>query len=141
MKHVLILLATLGIVVSALALREHYRTEGDAPCSINERWDCGIVNHSPYAVVQGTGIPVAVLGIAGYLLMGALAWRRAYGSVLAAALIGLAFSLYLARIEAHVLGVWCIYCVISLADISLITLLALATTLAAQFRKSSELAS
>jgi vitamin-K-epoxide reductase (warfarin-sensitive) len=141
MKHVLILLATLGIVVSALALREHYRTEGDAPCSINERWDCGIVNHSPYAVVQGTGIPVAALGIAGYLLMGALAWRRAYGSVLAAALIGLAFSLYLARIEAHVLGVWCIYCVISLADISLITLLALATTLAAQFRKSSELAS
>jgi vitamin-K-epoxide reductase (warfarin-sensitive) len=139
MKHVLILLATLGIVVSALALREHYRTEGDAPCSINERWDCGIVNHSPYAVVQGTGIPVAVLGIAGYLLLGALAWRRAYGSVLAAALIGLAFSLYLARIEAHVLGVWCIYCVISLADISLITLLALATTLASQFRKSSEL--
>jgi uncharacterized membrane protein len=139
MKPVLILLATLGIAVSALALREHYRTEGDSPCSINERWDCGIVNHSPYAVVQGTGIPVAVLGIAGYLLMGALAWRRAYGSVLAAALIGLAFSLYLARIEAHVLGVWCIYCVISLADISLITLLALATTLAGQFRKSSEL--
>ena len=139
MKHVLILLATLGIAVSALALREHYRTEGDSPCSINERWDCGIVNHSPYAVVQGTGIPVAVLGIAGYLLMGALSWRRAYGAVLAAALIGLAFSLYLARIEAHVLGVWCIYCVISLADISLITLLALATTLASQFRKSSEL--
>jgi vitamin-K-epoxide reductase (warfarin-sensitive) len=139
MKPVLILLATLGIAVSALALREHYRTEGDSPCSINERWDCGIVNHSPYAVVQGTGIPVAALGIAGYLLMGALSWRRAYGAVLAAALIGLAFSLYLARIEAHVLGVWCIYCVISLADISLITLLALATTLAGQFRKSSEL--
>jgi vitamin-K-epoxide reductase (warfarin-sensitive) len=138
MKHVLILLATLGIVVSALALREHYRTEGDAPCSINERWDCGIVNHSPYAVVQGTGIPVAVLGIAGYFLMGALAWRRSYPFLLAASVAGLAFSLYLARIEAHVLGVWCIYCVISLADISLITLLALATTLASQFRKSSE---
>jgi vitamin-K-epoxide reductase (warfarin-sensitive) len=139
MKHVLVLLTAVGIVVSALALREHYRTEGDAPCSINERWDCGIVNHSPYAVLAG--IPVAVLGIVGYLLMGALAWRRAYGSVLAAALVGLAFSLYLARIEAHVLGVWCIYCVISLGDISLITLLALATTLASQFRKSSELPS
>ena len=69
------------------------------------------------------GIPVAIFGIAGYLLMGALAWRRSYGSLLAAALVGLAFSLYLARIEAHVLGVWCIYCVISLGDISLITLL------------------
>jgi vitamin-K-epoxide reductase (warfarin-sensitive) len=138
MKYVLILLATLGIVVSALALREHYRTEGDAPCSINERWDCGIVNKSPYAVVQGTGIPVAVLGIAGYLLIGALAVRRAYPLLLAAALVGLAFSLYLARIEAHVLGVWCIYCVISLADISLVTLLALGTAAAPLFRKSSE---
>jgi len=137
MKYALILLAALGIVVSALALREHYRTEGDSPCSINERWDCGIVNHSPYAMLAG--IPVAVLGIAGYLLMAVLASRRAWRLLLAAALMGLAFSLYLARIEAHVLGVWCIYCVISLGDISLITLLALATTLAAQFRKSNQL--
>jgi vitamin-K-epoxide reductase (warfarin-sensitive) len=138
MKYALILLAALGIVVSALALREHYRTEGDSPCSINERWDCGIVNHSPYAMVQGTGIPVAVLGIAGYLLMAALAWRRAYRFVLAAALAGLAFSLYLAHIEAHILGVWCIYCVISLGTISLITLLSLATTVASFSRKSHE---
>ncbi len=135
MKYVLVAFAALGIVVSALALREHYRTEGDSPCSINERWDCGIVNHSPYAMLAG--IPVAALGIAGYLLIGALAWGRAYRIVLAAALAGLAFSLYLARIEAHVLGVWCIYCVISLADISLITLLALGSTLASLFHKSS----
>jgi vitamin-K-epoxide reductase (warfarin-sensitive) len=137
MRNVLVLLAALGIAASALALREHYRTEGDSPCSINERWDCGVVNHSPYAVLKGTGIPVAVLGIAGYLLMGALAWRRAWRWLLAAALAGLAFSLYLAHIEAHVLGVWCIYCAISLADISLITLLALGTTVASLFRKSS----
>jgi vitamin-K-epoxide reductase (warfarin-sensitive) len=138
MRYILLILAALGIVTSTLALREHYRTEGDAPCSINERWDCGIVNKSPYAVVRGTGIPVAVLGIAGYLFMGALSWRRAWRLLLATALAGLAFSLYLARIEAHVLGVWCIYCVISLADISLITLLALGTAAAPLFRKSPE---
>jgi vitamin-K-epoxide reductase (warfarin-sensitive) len=125
MRYVLIFLATLGIVVSALALREHYRTEGDSPCSINERWDCGIVNHSPYAMLGG--IPVAALGIFGYLLMGALSWRRAYRLLLAAALVGLGFSLYLAHVEAHILGVWCIYCVISLGDISVITVLARAT--------------
>jgi vitamin-K-epoxide reductase (warfarin-sensitive) len=123
MRYFLILLATVGIVFSALALREHYRTEGDAPCSINERWDCGIVNHSPYALLLG--IPVAALGMAGYLLMGALAFRRHYRLLLPAALVGLGFSLYLAHIEAHILGVWCIYCVISLGDISLITLLSL----------------
>src|SRR5271157_477288 len=116
MRYVLILLAILGIVVSALALREHYRTDS-SPCSINERWDCGVVNHSPYAMLAG--IPVAVLGIAGYLLMGALAWLRSYRLLLVPTFAGLAFSLHLANIEANVLGVWCIYCVISLGIISL----------------------
>lgn len=127
MRYVLILLATVGIAVSALALREHYRTEGDAPCSINERWDCGIVNKSPYAMLGP--VPVAALGIAGYLLMAALAWKRFYRPLLAVSLIALAFSLYLAHIESSILGVWCIYCVISLADISLMTLAALIATL------------
>jgi vitamin-K-epoxide reductase (warfarin-sensitive) len=139
MRYVLVVLAVAGIVVSALALREHYRTEGDSPCSINERWDCGIVNHSPYATLAG--VPVAALGIAGYLLMAALAWRRTYSLVLAVALAGLSYSLYLAHIEAHVLGVWCIYCVISLGTISLITLLALGTTIAERFCKPSTVSS
>jgi uncharacterized membrane protein len=132
MKYLLILLAVLGAVVSALALREHYRTEGDSPCSINERWDCGIVNHSPYAMLAG--IPVAALGIAGYFLMAALAWRRAYRLLLAVALVGLVFSLYLAHVEKDILGVWCIYCVISLGIISLIALLALIATLVSSRR-------
>jgi uncharacterized membrane protein len=76
------------------------------------------------------GIPVAALGIVGYLVMGSFAWRRAYRWLLVAALAGLAFSLYLAHIEKDILGVWCIYCVISLGDVSLITLLSLGTTLA-----------
>jgi len=126
MKYLLAILALSGIVVSALALREHYRTD-TSPCSINERWDCGIVNHSPYAMLGG--IPVAVIGMAGYFLLGVLALRRAYRWLLAAALSGLAFSLYLAHIEAHVLGVWCIYCVASLGVISAIALLALSATI------------
>ena len=46
MRYVIAVLAIAGIVVSALALQVHYSTE-TAPCSINEKWDCGIVNHSP----------------------------------------------------------------------------------------------
>ena len=126
MRWVLVLLAVVGIAASSLALREHYRTD-ESPCSINERWDCGIVNHSPYAMIAG--IPVAVIGIAGYLLLGILAIRRTYWLTLAGALAGLGFSLYLAHIEAHVLGVWCIYCVISLGVISLLSLLTLAVVL------------
>src|SRR5208283_697227 len=122
MRWVLILLAVAGIVASSLALREHYRTDA-SPCSINERWDCGIVNHSPHAMLFG--VPVAVIGIAGYLLLGALAFRKAYRVMLVAALGGLGFALYLAHIESAVLGVWCIYCVISLGVISLVSLLVL----------------
>jgi uncharacterized membrane protein len=120
MKWVLIILAVIGVVIASFALREHYRTE-TSPCSINDRWDCGIVNHSPYAVLAG--VPVAIIGIAGYLVLGALAFRSSYRAMLVLALIGLGFSLYLTRIEAHILGVYCIYCVISLGIISLMTLL------------------
>ena len=63
MRYILVILALVGITASSLALREHYRSEGDSPCSINDRWDCGIVNHSPYAVIGG--VPVAVIGIDG----------------------------------------------------------------------------
>jgi vitamin-K-epoxide reductase (warfarin-sensitive) len=120
MRFVLALLAVCGIAVSGLALREHYRTD-TSPCSINEKWDCGIVNHSPYAVVWG--VPVATIGIVGYLLLGALALKRWYGILLPVSLAALAFSLYLAHIEAHLLGVWCIYCVASLGVISAFSLL------------------
>jgi vitamin-K-epoxide reductase (warfarin-sensitive) len=115
----IILLALTGVVVASLALREHYRV-GTSPCSINDKWDCGTVNHSPFAVMGK--IPVAVIGIAGYVVLGVLAGIRARKLLLVAAILGLAFSLYLTRIEASVLEVWCIYCVASLAAITLITL-------------------
>jgi len=131
MRWALIVLAVAGIVASSLALREHYRTDA-SPCSINERWDCGIVNHSPYAMLAG--VPVAVIGILGYFLMAVLAARRAHAVVLAMAVVGLGFSLYLAHIEKDILGVWCIYCVISLGIISLMTLTSLVAALAS-FRR------
>ena len=126
MRFVLALLAVIGIAASVLALREHYRTD-TSPCSINEKWDCGIVNHSPYAVFWG--VPVATIGIAGYLLLGILALKRRYAILLPVALAGLAFSLSLAHIAAHLLGVWCIYCVASLGVISVFSLLVLGTVL------------
>lgn len=126
MRLVLTFLALLGIAASALALREHYRTD-TSPCSINEKWDCGIVNHSPYAVLWG--VPVAAIGIAGYLLLGILAFRRWYLASLFLSLGALAFSLYLAHIEKDLLGVWCIYCVASLGVISAFSLLVLGTVL------------
>jgi len=127
MRWVLVVLCVLGIVAASLALREHYR-EDASPCSINDHWDCGIVNHSPFAVFHG--IPVAVIGIVGYVLLAGLALAKCYRLMLVAALGGLAYSLYLAHIEKDVLGVWCIYCVISLGLISLVTLFSAGTVIA-----------
>jgi vitamin-K-epoxide reductase (warfarin-sensitive) len=133
MRYVLIILALLGIAASSLALREHYRPYGESVCDINDHWDCGIVNHSPYAMLHG--VPVADIGIAGYLLLGILAMKRMYKVMLVLAVPALAFALYLAHIEKDVLGVWCLYCAISLGTISLMTLLLAATVITGFVRK------
>jgi vitamin-K-epoxide reductase (warfarin-sensitive) len=134
MRFFLAFIALFGFVAASLALREHYRTDL-SPCSINEHWDCGIVNHSPFAVLAG--IPVAVVGMAGYLLMGTLAMKRAYRLLLATAVIGLAFSLYLAHVERDILGVWCIYCVASLGAVSLLTLFTFGTVVISRSKGSA----
>ena len=122
MRWLIAILAFAGMVAASLALREHYRTEA-SPCSINEKWDCGTVNKSRFAVIGG--VPVADIGIAGYLLLAGLAIGKRWRLLAATAVPALAFSLYLAHIEKDILEVWCIYCVISLGIISLITLLSL----------------
>src|SRR5664280_79988 len=109
-------------VISILALRVHYSTETE-PCSINEKWDCGVVNHSSFAEIAH--VPVAAVGIASYLALAGLALMRRRLLVTLAALVGLGFALYLTHIEKDVLMVWCLYCVISQGIIALTTVLAL----------------
>ena len=123
MRYVIVLLAVLGIVVSSLALKVHYDDAGKEPCSINEKWDCGVVNHSPYAVIYG--VPVAAIGIVGYVLIAALGLARQRALLLVSTLVGLAFALYLTNIEAHVLEVYCLYCVISQGIIAVLALLSM----------------
>lgn len=121
MRYLIALLALAGVVVSVLALRVHYSTE-TAPCAINDKWDCGIVNHSRFAEIDH--IPVAAVGIAGYLALAGLALARRRILVAIAAIIGLGFALYLTHIEKDVLMVWCLYCVISQCIIAVETILA-----------------
>lgn len=121
MRHLIAALALAGVIVSVLAFRIHYSNDVQ-PCDINARWDCGIVNHSRYSTVGH--VPVAAIGIAGYLALGVLAYTRRRSLTLLASFIGLAYALYLTNIEAHKLEVWCLYCVTSQIIIALITLLA-----------------
>ena len=121
MRFIIFLLAVAGIVVSSLAWQIHYSNKLE-PCDINARWDCGIVNHSRYSMVGV--VPVAAVGVAGYLLIGLLALARKRAWTLLFSLIGLGFALYLSHIEASILEVWCLYCVISQWIIAAITVLA-----------------
>lgn len=121
LRILVVLLAGLGAVVSALAFQVHYSNKLE-PCDINAHWDCGIVNHSRYSSIYG--VPVAAVGIAGYLLIGILALLRKRDWTLAAAVAGLCYALYLSHVEDAILQVWCLYCVISQCIIALIVVFA-----------------
>jgi uncharacterized membrane protein len=118
----IIILALAGVVVSTVVLKEHYSNETSV-CDINAKWDCGIVNHTPYSLFHG--IPVAMIGIVGYALIGVLAGRFPVVTALAA-LGGLGFALRLTYFEWKVIGVWCIYCVSSQVIIACVFLLSTA---------------
>lgn len=129
----IVVLALAGVVVSTLALREHYNTE-PSPCKINDKWDCGAVNHSQYAVLYG--VPVAAIGIFGYALLAALAGRLPRLTALLS-LGALGFALRLTYIEARVLLLWCIYCVTSQAIIAVLALLAVTAAVLQHRRRKS----
>jgi vitamin-K-epoxide reductase (warfarin-sensitive) len=122
MRYLVCVLALAGALVAGLALHVHYSNDSE-PCNINARWDCGIVNHSEFAEIYH--MPVAAIGIAGYILIAVLALFNRRGWVLLATFIGLLYSLRLTWIEKHILQVWCLYCVISQAIIAFLAILAL----------------
>jgi uncharacterized membrane protein len=120
-------LAVAGMVVSAVSLQRHYARSATAFCDVGEKFNCDIVNRSEYSTVMG--IPVAGIGVAGYGVLLALATvykSRAETStqLLAAAVVGLGFALYLTYVEGYVLGAWCILCLSSLGMIAGIAILA-----------------
>jgi vitamin-K-epoxide reductase (warfarin-sensitive) len=133
LRYFLILLALGGVLVSALAWHVHDST-GAEPCDINAHWDCGVVNHSRFAVFHG--IPVAAIGLVGYALIGLLALLKKYQLTLIATLIGCSYALYLTSIEARVLQVWCLYCVISQALIACLLLLSVIPAIHQRPRKN-----
>ena len=120
------MLAAGGTLVSSLSLYHHYRTSPTPYCDFGESFNCDIVNRSTYSVIFG--IPVALIGIVGYLTLLILAsiYRGKAETPLMlwiASLAGLGFALYLTYIEGFLLAVWCVLCLSSLALIFGIALL------------------
>jgi vitamin-K-epoxide reductase (warfarin-sensitive) len=134
MKYLIALLAVAGIVVSTMALRVHYMDPAQTPpCAVTEKFDCGTVNHSRFAVFPprtfdedpkaGSHIPVAMLGIVGYAAIGTFALMEWWWLVFESAQVGFLFAAFLSYIEAYVLQKWCIYCLWSQGIVTAILLL------------------
>jgi vitamin-K-epoxide reductase (warfarin-sensitive) len=124
---IIAVLASAGVAVSAVSLQRHYAKSATGFCDVGEKFNCDIVNRSEYSSLMG--IPVAAIGIAGYgaLLALATVYRSRAETplrLLAGALTGLGFALYLTYIEGYVLDTWCILCLSSLGLIAGITVLA-----------------
>ncbi len=127
LSWVIVVLAVIGIVLSAVSLVNHYKKSPSEFCDIDQTFNCDIVNRSIYSKLFG--IPVAAIGLAGYILLLVLARinreKKLYSAILIlGSLVGLAFSLYLTWVEVKILATYCILCLGSLACIVLITILA-----------------
>src|SRR6266849_6505970 len=128
-RRILVLIAVLavgGTLVSSVSLYHHYGTSATSYCDIGENFNCDIVNRSTYSTIAG--IPVALIGVAGYLAVLILATfyrNQAEAPIILASgsLAGLGFALYLTYIEGFVLAAWCILCLSSLTLILSIAVL------------------
>jgi uncharacterized membrane protein len=129
--------ASLGIAISAFSLHHHLTSSKDSFCNLSQSFNCDLVNRSSYSTFLG--VPVALIGILGYLLILALVtiYRQKAETpyiLLIASVCGTVFALYLTYLEAYVIHAWCILCLSSFAVILLLTACSFVLAVAAMRR-------
>ncbi len=124
MRALSIALAVLGILVAGYMTWAEL-TSNETACLDTGKIDCSAVQNSAYAKILG--IPVALLGLVGYVAILSVLVAEdlhplaaAYGRtlVIGMALFGVIFQAYLTVIEATVLDAWCQWCVASFVIIT-----------------------
>jgi uncharacterized membrane protein len=127
--------AAIGVALAGLGIATyltvvHY-SGGEPVCAVAH--GCATVQQSDYAALAG--VPVAVLGVVGYLaLLVALArdgelWRTAAAFL---SIAGLGFSAWLTYVEVGVLHAICIWCVGSAVCMTLLSVLTVGRMLRAE---------
>lgn len=127
-----------GLGLSIYSFLHHESFVPGTFCDLSATFNCDVVNRGVFSEILG--VPVALLGIIGYLFIGlttVLRLRdttdpllRTFAVVLA--LGGLAFTLYLTGLEAFVLHAWCIICLSSQ-----LTMLGIFTSTLVSLRKTA----
>ena len=122
-----IALAVLGMLVS-IYMTIFKLTENASMCLGNG--GCSIVNSSSYAEVSG--IPVAVIGVGGYLAILAVLLTEIRGKffkqngpmiVFGLALVGFLFTLYLVYVELALIHALCPFCITSQITMTILFIL------------------
>jgi len=112
-ERIRLVLAVLGLCISAYLTAVHYDAHVKLACSAVGIIDCAGVLTSPQSV--WFHLPVAVYGLAWFLVAGALNWAVLRGARLAGAgliwtLIGAATVVFLVYDELVVIGRICLWC-------------------------------
>ncbi|PWH11709.1 MAG: hypothetical protein DDG60_16800 [Anaerolineae bacterium] len=124
-----IALATLGLLVS-IYMTIYKLTDNNAMCLGSG--DCATVNNSIYSEIFG--IPVALVGVGGYLAILIVLLLETYGnlkffkqngllSVFGLGVGGFGFTLYLVYVEAFLIRAWCPFCVVSQITMTILFIL------------------
>lgn len=128
LSQVTIALTIIGLLVS-IYMTIYKITSNDNMCIGSK--DCSVVNASRYSEVNG--IPVAVIGMAGYLALLAVQWlERKPGFVqqngamifFGLSVTGFLFTIYLVFVEVALLKAYCPFCITSQVTMTLIFILA-----------------
>jgi len=128
-RAVTAVVAVAGLAIAAYLTIVHY-AGGEPVCAVAH--GCATVQQSAYAELAG--VPVALLGLAGYvailvsLAREGEAWRTATAFL---ALAGFGFSAWLTYVEVVRLDAICIWCVGSAACMTLLAGLSVARVLSA----------
>jgi uncharacterized membrane protein len=122
-------LVVIGLIVS-IYMTIYKATSNDALCLGSG--DCSTVNASRYSEVYG--IPVASVGIAGYLAILLVLWyerrdkffeRNGPMLIFGMALTGFIFTVYLIYVEFAILKAYCPFCLASQSAMTLIFILSI----------------
>ena len=140
---IIFFLSIVGIFLSGYLTQIHY-SKNSSPCDVNTTLSCSTVNRSKYAELFG--IPVTLMGLLGYSLLGLLSFlllkqnnliskikesylKKIFTQIISekfifhVSLLMLLFSFYLSYAEFFLLQVICILCVVSQLTILGVTIM------------------
>jgi uncharacterized membrane protein len=127
LSQLLLALIVVGLLVSIYMTV--YRLTSNENMCIGSK-DCSVVNASRYSEVNG--IPVAVIGMGGYVTLLALLWLerrpgfiRDNGSMIffGVSLVGFLFTVYLVYVEIALIKAYCPFCITSQVSMTIIFIL------------------